>query len=675
MQAKSHRPFSIIMSLVSALVVSLSAPSVVAAPDTALFGQLRGGYDAAISPDGTRVAVIRAVDGEYLVQVVTLDGEVSGDNGALTLGEGTMPKWIKWANNDRVLVAFWGSKEFFTAKSTTGSRLKQSAFNSDSQNAMTLTVSSIYSVDPETMTGRILVMPQGFRQYNDQVLDWLEDDPDHILMQYAGDTQSQLYPDVRKVHVVTGRDRVVHSDKNGITDWITTTDGQVIAGSGFTGSSGTNQQVIIRNPVSGSFDDISDYAGLSLESDIVSALPDMNRVVVRAYRDADTLGLHLYDLTTQAFTETIFQNENYDARSPIFSADGTKIVGATYASDVPMRSILPNYGVVLREAESKLEGYSVQFIDQSDDGQTILIRVSNPYDPGGLYIYQSGKPFSLLTPNYPGIAPDMLGDVVAVRYTTRDGSKIPAYVTLPTKVRDAAKIKDLPFIVLPHGGPYARDYKTFDWMAQLFAAHGYGVLQMNFRGSTGYGQDFEQAGRGDWTLIQDDVEDGARYLIEKGYADPDRLCIAGWSFGGYAALMGAANDPELYQCTIAVAALTDVQGFYRDQKRFAFGKGNARRFLGGLLDDDALRRANTPVDRADDIQVPVLLAHGTLDSVVDHDQYVSMDRALKGGRGHVRLSFEGDDHSLNIQANRQTLAKEMVEFVQDNLGKSDLGAD
>lgn len=644
------------------------------APEPAAFGQLMAGFDAAISPDGTRVAVIRAVDGDYVVQIVTLNGKTDAANGALTLGSGAKPKWIKWANDDRVFVALWGSVEFGAERKTSGSRLKKSAFNR-AQNSIAITVSSIYSIDADTLEGQILVRPQGFRQFNDVVLDWLEDEPGHVLMEFAGDSADQIYPDVRKVDVVTGRDSVVHNRDTGISDWITTTDGRVIAGSGFTGSSGTTRKVIVRDPQTEKFVGISEFAGLSLDDDIMSGFPDMTRVVVRAYRDQDTRGLHVYDLSAQAFTETIFQNETFDANAPIFSADGTKIVGATYASDVPVRQLLPGYGRVLSEAESALEGYAVQLIDQSANGETLLIRVSNPYDPGGLYVYQSGQPLSLLTQDYPGIDPQSLGNVVAVRYTSRDGAKIPAYVTLPTKVRDTAQIKDLPFIVLPHGGPYARDYKTFDWMAQLFASQGYGVLQMNFRGSTGYGGAFERAGREDWTLIQNDVEDGTRYLIEKGYADPDRICIAGWSFGGYAALMGAANDPDLYQCTIAVAALTDVKSFYQDQKRFAFGKGGAQRFLGNLLDDDTLRRANTPVDRADDIKVPVLLAHGTLDSIVDYDQYVMMDRALKGGRGHKRLRFEDDDHYLSIQDNRQELAENMIDFIEDHLGKSALGAD
>jgi dipeptidyl aminopeptidase/acylaminoacyl peptidase len=415
-------------SFIACLAFCLTPLASAAAPDTDLFGQLRAGYDAAISPDGTRVALIRAIDGEYVVLIVALDGSAPDETGAVKLGEGSKPRWIKWVNDDRVFVSLWRSIEVGGvvgySNRRVSSRLNSTASGSSRATAVKMT--SIFTMDADTLEGRILFSPNGFRQFNDEVLDWLEDDPDHILMQFAGDGGNQIYPDVRKVDVVSGADRVVHNDKRGIADWITTTDGRVIAGSGYTGSSGTTRQVIVRDPESGRFEDISDYEGLNLGVDIVSGFPDMERLVVRAYRDQDTRGLHIYDLAAREFTETIFQNDTFDARNPIFSADGTKIVGATYASDVPVRTLLPGYGEVLRDAEDKLEGYSVQLIDQSADGQTILIRVSNPYDPGGIYVYKSGQPFALLTPNYPGLEPQSLGNVVSVRYTTRDGTKIPA---------------------------------------------------------------------------------------------------------------------------------------------------------------------------------------------------------------------------------------------------------
>ncbi|MEL6688207.1 MAG: prolyl oligopeptidase family serine peptidase [Pseudomonadota bacterium] len=657
------------LTILSLLLVSV-APSF-ASPSTDLFGQTPGIHDADLSPDGTRVAVIQAIDGDYVVRILSLAETGTTASPALKLGEGVKPRWIRWANNDRVLTSIWRSQELFT-ESSTGSRFKRSAYNSDRIAPITLTL--IYTIDARTMEADALITPNGLRQYNDVVLDWLEDDPDHILMAFAGDGNDQLYPDVRRVHVAKGTDKIVHRKQNGITDWVTATDGTVIAGSGFTTMSGKNRQVIIRDPGSGDFKDIDAFPGLDLETDIVAGFSDLNRLVIRAYRDKHTLGLHIYDLTQQAFTETLFHNDQYDVGRPLFSGDGTEVVGASYIADTPVRTLLPGYGQLLSEVEGLLEGYTVDLLDRSEAGDKILVRVSSTFDPGGLYLYESGKPFSLLGQTYPGLDAQSLGMVAPVRYTAQDGTKIPAYVTLPTKVKDTAQIKDLPFIVLPHGGPYARDYKRFDWLAQMFAANGYGVLQMNFRGSVGYGAEFERAGREDWTLIQSDVRDGAQYLLDKGYADPDRMCIAGWSFGGYAALMGAANDPELYQCVIAIGALTDVKSFYADQADFAFARAQARRFFGNLLTDDELLKANSPVNRAEDITAPTLLAHGTLDSVVEHSQFVRMRRNLKG-RGHVDLSYPEEDHYFSAQSNRQDLAAELIDFVEDHLGKSQLGAD
>ena len=150
----------------------------------------------------------------------------------------------------------------------------------------------------------------------------------------------------------------------------------------------------------------------------------------------------------------------------------------------------------------------------------------------------------MLQNRYTDLKSQDMGNVIPVKYTARDGQKIPSFVTLPPTITTQDALKDLPFIVLPHGGPYGRDEKRFDYLAQFFATRGYGVMQMNFRGSEGYGKAYEQAGRDNWLLMQEDVEDATKYLYKKGYADKDRTCIAGWSYGGYAALMGAAKDNE-----------------------------------------------------------------------------------------------------------------------------------
>ena len=283
----------------------------------------------------------------------------------------------------------------------------------------------------------------------------------------------------------------------------------------------------------------------------------------------------------------------------------------------------------------------------------------------------SGEPKSLGN-FYPELTPSELGEVVSVSYKARDGQKIPSYVTLPPSITDNSQLKNLPFIILPHGGPYGRDSKRFDYFAQFFASRGYGVLQMNFRGSDGYGKVYEAAGRKNWAIMQDDVEDGTRWLFEKGYADPERTCIAGWSYGGYAALMGSAKNPELYNCAIAMAALTDIRHFVNDQRNYRFGKQSTKGFIGnGFKDRDDIK-ANSPVKIAEDMIVPLFLAHGELDQQVYFDQYKRMKSALKKSKADVTyMAFEDEDHYLSNEKNRQKFFKGLSKFLIEHNGPSE----
>ena len=332
--------------------------------------------------------------------------------------------------------------------------------------------------------------------------------------------------------------------------------------------------------------------------------------------------------------------------------------------------MLGEHGTLLDRLRDKFKGYDVGFVDQTADGKTVLVNLSSPYDPGGLFIYNSAdaEP-TMLSKMYNGFSSKDTGDVVSVKYTSRDGQKIPAFATLPPGIKAP---KALPFIVLPHGGPYARDSKRFDYLAQFFATRGYGVLQMNFRGSDGYGKKFADAGRNNWIVMQEDVEDAARWLLKKGYADPNRMCIAGWSYGGYAALMGVAKNPDLYKCAIAMAALTDINDAKRDLAKYRGGKHAAKEFFGEAMQDKELRKVNSPVNVADNIKVPVFLAHGTLDENVQFDQFTRMKRALKKAEVKATyMKFENEDHFLSNQTNRQKFFKGMSKFLAEVNGTSE----
>jgi dipeptidyl aminopeptidase/acylaminoacyl peptidase len=244
------------------------------------------------------------------------------------------------------------------------------------------------------------------------------------------------------------------------------------------------------------------------------------------------------------------------------------------------------------------------------------------------------------------------------------GIAIPGYLTLPPGSRPGQR---LPAVVLPHGGPYARDRWGYDPLVQVIASRGYAVLQLNFRGSTGYGEQWRDAGHQAWgTIMHADITAGAHWLIEQGIADPARLGIVGWSYGGYAALTGVEKEPELYRCAVSIAGVSDMSQMALDDERFYGGKDSAGDAMGT---DPVALRAESPLQHVERIRVPVLLVHGEDDYTVLADQSKAMDRALsKAGLRHELVLIKHGEHSLVRPEMRLTLYRRLIEFLRANLG-------
>jgi dipeptidyl aminopeptidase/acylaminoacyl peptidase len=228
--------------------------------------------------------------------------------------------------------------------------------------------------------------------------------------------------------------------------------------------------------------------------------------------------------------------------------------------------------------------------------------------------------------------------------------------------------KNLPLVMLPHGGPAAHDLPQFDWLAQAFAVHGYAVFQPNFRGSTQRGAQFLRAGHGQWgRKMQTDISDGLAELVMQGIVDPKRACIVGASYGGYAALAGVTLQSGLYRCAVSYAGIADL-GAYRDGE-MAASNGNAT--LGRNLDEELGKRSTldevSPIRFVSNVSVPVLLIHGKNDTVVPHSQSDSMARALqRSGKEVQLLSLDGEDHWLSRSKTRTQMLEAAVSFVEKN---------
>lgn len=647
-------------------IVSLPITAQAAPPPPEAFGKLPEIYDASLSPDASKIAVIMNIKGEYRLSISDLKDADAGVIG-VRLENGIKPQYIKWANSEQILFSFWQSEEF---------------------RGTPLRAGYLYSYNIKSRKGRILIDPRGqgellkgsklqrgdlFRQFNNVVVDFLEDDPDHILMAFS-ETDNNVSPAIHRVNVETGKYKTIRNGDRDIQQWITDRTGTPRLGQGLKKDESGEWVMKIKDAREDEWHFVKDhYPGLEPDTAVYGFTSNPDELIVGAYNGKDTIGLYVYDLSKKSITRDIYHNDEYDATGVVLSKDGDEIIGARFTGDTEQTEMIGDNDTYLQSLRRKFPSHNMDFIDQSSDGETMLIKMSHAYDPGLLGLYKAGSDAPVALGYYhPQLKSNMLGEVIGVKYKARDGQKIPAYVTIPPTITDASKIKKLPFIVLPHGGPYARDSKRFDYFAQFFASRGYGVLQMNFRGSEGYGKSFEEAGRQNWTVMQDDVEDGTRWLLEKGYADPERVCIAGWSYGGYASLMGAAKSPDLYACSIAMAALTDIKDFIKGQERYRFGSVIAENFIGRGFEDKDDIKANSPVKIAGDMTVPLFLAHGELDQQVDFNQYQRMKSALKKSKAKVTyMEFEDGDHYLSNQENRQDFFVGLDKFLKKHVGESE----
>jgi dipeptidyl aminopeptidase/acylaminoacyl peptidase len=279
--------------------------------------------------------------------------------------------------------------------------------------------------------------------------------------------------------------------------------------------------------------------------------------------------------------------------------------------------------------------YYVRIVSRSRDGQTLVIENSGPRDPGTFYLLKDAR-LRAVGSTQPLFKPEDLADVEYITYESRDGRRIPAYLTVPDGE------PPFPTVVLPHGGPFVQEVVLYDEWGQLLANNGYLVLQPQYRGSRGYGIDFytsafRDGGQGGYRM-QDDKDDGALHLVEEGLADRDRLAMFGWSYGGYAALVAASRMPPIYQCVIAGAAVSDPLmqvNYYRDLLRGAQREEQLRMW------DDSI----SPIKDAAKVSVPMLLIHGDVDQRVPAAHVRKYRRELdRLGKDYEYVELKGADH-------------------------------
>jgi dipeptidyl aminopeptidase/acylaminoacyl peptidase len=312
------------------------------------------------------------------------------------------------------------------------------------------------------------------------------------------------------------------------------------------------------------------------------------------------------------------------------------------------------------------KGSELNLVSLSDDHRKLIVRVDSPSD-GASYAFVNLDTHHAdwIADEYPDLKPADIGPKSAVAFKAKDGFALTGYLTLPP----GKAARSLPLVVFPHGGPAARDEPGFDWWAQAMASHGYAVLQVNYRGSEGFGWDHLAAGFGEWgRKMQTDLSDGVRYLAAKGTIDPARVCIVGASYGGYAALAGAAVDRGVYRCAASVSGPADLKKFVADWKNREGDQGvGSQRYWLRYMGAQGQLADISPASQADKVTIPVLLIHGKDDTVVPFVQSQIMADALRrSGRSAELVTLDKEDHWLSQGATRLQMLQSVMAFLEKN---------
>jgi len=311
---------------------------------------------------------------------------------------------------------------------------------------------------------------------------------------------------------------------------------------------------------------------------------------------------------------------------------------------------------------------SLTLISHTPDWKKIVFLIEGESAKGDFLIYGDGK-FSLVGSQRSKISSKQVQQIYSTEFKARDGLKIPLLLTLPSK-----ELKSLPAILMPHGGPESYDKIGFDWMAQYFASRGFLVIQPQFRGSSGFGSEFVFKGRGQWGKgMQHDLTDAVKTLIKSGYVNPEKVCVIGASYGGYAALAGVTLTPDLYQCAISINGVADVNQMLADEKK-DFGEDHwvlsywRESVANGKVDKNYIETIS-PINQVSHVKAPILLIHGEYDKVVPFKQSQRMYDALKAlGKHTVLVKLDKGDHYMSNGKNRMKALKAMDEFVKRSIG-------
>ncbi len=661
MSVRSPRGLSAVLGILLAVGVEATPPPIAA------FARRESILGAAISPDGRYLALLDTQKGVPIAAVKDLRSPAK----PLQLVMSSHPdnhffiSWCHWATNTRLLCGL-RAPIHDVGYVYTATRL--AAVDADGRNLKVL------------VEGNGLAASEG--QSQDEIVDWHAGKPDTVLVTaqaslldatertltggsgiVAGATQEE-FPSIYELNVVTGSMKVRLASHPPLRHFLSDQHGNPRVGWGIVDRT-DRIEIQARDSISNQWHPLESYEAFSRKGVLtpVAVCSDRPNCAYAVGGSEGRQALWRMDLSGAAEPVLEFAHPAVDVDEPVFANDG-RLLGVRYETDRPfLYSTDPARGRIMDGLKLALPDRFVTIVDATADDQLFVVRTTSDIDAGTYYLLDLGRAhLSRIGTAYPELEAGKLGRMQSISYAARDGAKIPGYLTVPPGVR----AEHLPLVVMPHGGPIHRDTWQFDFLRAFLVSRGYAVLQMNFRGSSGYGGRWFYAAHQDWGgLTYSDIVDGARWALQEGIAEPAHVCILGWSFGGYAALLGATRDGDLFHCSVSIAGISDL----------SLLESEARRFVGGQITreqvgtDSAKLKTDSPRNHAADVRIPLLMIHGDNDAQVSVEQSKAMDRALsKAARAHEFILIEGADHQLSRESDRTTLLIAIERFLGVNLG-------
>ncbi len=612
-----------------------------------------------LSPDGSQVVYLQPSGGQGSVAYVA--SAAGGIPIAVTRGDGApwRLRWCDWASNTRLVCQAFGLIE-----------------TSDG----VLPFARLFAVDTDGTQvkelGKKSTRALGRTQFDGDIVGWSAKDDGQILMSRAyvpeitigthlGKSEEGLGVDV--VDTRTLRSSKLERPRSNASSYVADSAGVVR----LMQTDEQNAQGILSGKSTYYFraPQSREWAKLTNLDDSGAVLRpakvDISKNIAFAFgsksgRDA------VYTVSLDQFQNTtiLLANDKVDIANLLTLGRSGRVIGAEFITDKRETVIFDDsYRALAAKLGKALPRLPlVQFVGASRDENMLLIFAGSDIDPGRYYVLDKAKMgLTEIALSRPELENKPLSAVKPITYNAADGTTIPGYLTLPP----GSNGKGLPAIVMPHGGPSARDEWGFDWMAQYFAAQGYAVLQPNFRGSSGYGDDFYvNNGFKSWRTSVGDVNDAGHWLISQGIADPKKLAVVGWSYGGYAALQSAALDAELFKARVAIAPVTDLKMLIAQYRDFT-NRDIVAKFVGAGEHIES----GSPLQQVSKQRAPVLMFSGDKDLNVDIGHARAMDAALhKLGKSSELVTYPELDHQINDSRARADMLRRASAFLKTQLG-------